>query len=137
MTATQTPAIELTQKTRDLCQSIVDLPNFPQLKERVAAFMADELIKFKFQMVTERGNLLQLKQNAGAELTDEEVNTFNQLREDLMASDVARNFLEAQQEVARIQDQVMRHLTLTFELGRVPSDEDVNDGCCSSGCGCH
>jgi hypothetical protein len=28
-------------------------------------------------------------------------------------------------------------VTKTFELGRVPSEEDLQEGSCGHGCGCH
>ncbi|HEY6169949.1 MAG TPA: YlbF family regulator [Verrucomicrobiae bacterium] len=137
MTATD-QATDLTQKTRDLCQAIVDLPNFSELKQRIDAFMADELVKFQFQMVSDRGSLLQMKQNSAAMINDEEIAEFNKLRDELMANPIAKNFLEAQNEVARIQESVNKYLSKTFELGRTPTAEDLDDGsCCSSGCGCH
>lgn len=137
MTATE-QATDLTQKTRDLCQAIVDLPNFNELKQRIDAFMADELVKFQFQMVSDRGNLLQMKQNSAAMINDDEITEFNKMRDELMANPVAKNFLEAQNEVARIQESVNKYLSKTFELGRAPTAEDLDDGsCCSSGCGCH
>src|SRR5689334_12109038 len=85
-------APDLSQKTRELCQAIVDLPNFAEIKERVDAFMGDELIKFKFQMVNQRGELLQTKQNGGVPISDDEIAAFNQMRDELMESPVARNF---------------------------------------------
>ena len=137
MTATQ-QAPDLTQKTRDLCQAIVDLPNFTELKQSIDAFMADELVKFQFQMVSDRGNLLQMKQNSAAMIKDEEIAEFNKLRDELLANPVAKNFIDAQNEVARIQESVNKFLSKTFELGRAPSAADLDDGsCCSSGCGCH
>ena len=131
-------APDLTQKTRELCQAIVELPNFTEIKQSVDAFMADELIKFKFQMVTQKSEILQAKQNSGAPISNDEIMAFQQIRDELMENPVAKNFLDAQQQLAQIQDSVVRHMTKTFELGRLPSAEDMDDGsCCSSGCGCH
>lgn len=137
MSATQT-APDLAQKTAELCQSIVDQPNFADLKKSVDAFMADELTKFKFQMVMQKSEILQAKQQAGQPISNDEIVAFQQIRDELMGNDVAKNFLDAQQEMTRIQDQVIKYLGKTFELGRVPSAEDLDDGsCCDSGCGCH
>lgn len=129
---------QLTAKTKELCQAIVELPGFGTIKERVDAFLADELVKYQFQMVSERGNLLQMKQNSARPIEAEEINEFNKMRDDLLANPIAKNFIEAQNEMARIQEAVNKYLTKTFELGRLPSEEDLSDGsCCDSGCGCH
>jgi len=58
------------------------------------------------------------------------------LRQGFFGNAVATEFLEAQQEVGKLQDLVTQHLNKTFELGRVPAPEDF-DTCCDSGCGCH
>ncbi len=129
---------QLTAKTKELCQAIVELPSFGTIKERVDAFLADELVKFQFQMVSERGNILQMKQNSARPIDDVEITEFNKMRDDLLANPIAKNFIDAQNEMARIQEAVNKYLTKTFELGRLPTDEDLNDGsCCDSGCGCH
>lgn len=137
----QTPTANETQlntKTKELCQAIVELPGFGMIKERVDAFLADELVKYQFQMVSERGNLLQMKQNSARPIEQEEILEFNKMRDDLLANPIAKNFIEAQNEMARIQESVNKLLTKTFELGRLPTEEDLNDGsCCDSGCGCH
>src|SRR6266705_3251926 len=105
---------ELTQKTKDLCQAIVELPSFATVKERVDAFMSDELLKFQFQMVSDKGNLLQLKQNSAAPINEAEIVEFQKMRDDLLANPVAKNFIEAQNEMARIQESVNRYLSKTF-----------------------
>ena len=137
----QTPSdtdTQLTAKTRELCQAIIELPNFAQIKQGVDAFLADELVKYQFQMVSERGNLLQMKQNSSRPIDETEITEFNKMRDDLLVNPVAKNFIEAQNEMARIQESVTKLLGKTFELGRLPTDEDMNDGsCCDSGCGCH
>ena len=70
--------------------------------------MADELLKFKFQMVNERSNLLQMKQQSGGEITNEEIAAFEVLRDEFLANEVAKNFLEAQQQMSKMQDQILR-----------------------------
>ncbi len=135
-----TPTLpDVAEKARELCQAIVDQPNFTEVKQRIDAFMADELIKFKFQMVMQKSEILQAKQSQGAPISADEITAFQTMRDELMANDIAKNFLDAQQEMTRIQDQVMRFVQKTYELGRVPSAEDLDDGSCcsSSGCGCH
>jgi hypothetical protein len=125
-------------KTRELCAALVAQPDFAEIKRRLDAFLSDELLKFKFQMVNERGNLLMMKHNAAAPVSNEEYLAFQQLREEFLANPVAREFIEAQEAISQFQNSVQNFFNKTFELGRLPTDEDLNDGsCCSSGCGCH
>ena len=125
------------QKTRDLCQSIIEQPEFRQIRQRVEAFMADQTVKDLYQRVVEKGDALQQKQQFGVPMDNAEVAAFEQDREQLLNSAVAREFLEAQQQMHQIQESVMQYVGKTFELGRVPMDEDFSSGGCGSSCGCH
>ena len=124
-------------KTRELCQAILDRPDFPELRRKMDAFMNDEAVKFQYQMLNDRGALLQQKQAMGAAITDEEVAQFEALREGFMKNPVATQFLDAQQELQKVLESVTQHVHKTFELGRLPTEEDFSGSCCSSGCGCH
>jgi cell fate (sporulation/competence/biofilm development) regulator YlbF (YheA/YmcA/DUF963 family) len=135
-TAVETPAVE--EKIRELCQSILDRPDFTDLRRRIDAFMIDEKAKYEYQMLNDSGALLQQKQQHGVQISDEEIGRFEALRDSFMGNPVATEFMTAQQEVSRLQDNILKHVQKTFELGRVPTVEDMNDGsCCSDhGCGC-
>ena len=135
-TAVETPAVE--EKIRDLCQSILDRPDFTDLRRRIDAFMIDEKAKYEYQMLNDSGALLQQKQQHGVQISEEEIGRFEALRDSFMGNPVATEFMTAQQEVSRMQDSILKHVQKTFELGRVPTVEDMNDGsCCSDhGCGC-
>lgn len=135
-TAVETPAVE--EKIRELCQSILDRPDFTDLRRRIDAFMIDEKAKYEYQMLNDSGALLQQKQQHGVQISEEEIGRFEALRDSFMGNPVATEFMTAQQEVSRMQDNILKHVQKTFELGRVPTVEDMNDGsCCSDhGCGC-
>jgi cell fate (sporulation/competence/biofilm development) regulator YlbF (YheA/YmcA/DUF963 family) len=135
-TAVETPAVE--EKIRDLCQSILDRPDFTDLRRRIDAFMIDEKAKYEYQMLNDSGALLQQKQQHGVQISEEEIGRFEALRDSFMGNPVATEFMTAQQEVSRLQDNILKHVQKTFELGRVPTVEDMNDGsCCNNhGCGC-
>ena len=87
-------------------------------------------------MLNDRGAMLQQKQAMGAAITDEEIAQFEALRDGFMKNPVATEFLDAQQQLQKLQDSILQHVQKTLELGRVPQPEDF-DTCCSSGCGCH
>ncbi len=124
----------ITQKAQELCQAIVEQPDFLELKQKLDAFLADELLKFDYQQVNGLGELLQMKQSQGLELPQDEVAKFEALREKLLNDPVAQGFLEAQQQLQQLHEVVNRFLEKTFELGRRPEYEDVH-GC--GDCGCH
>jgi cell fate (sporulation/competence/biofilm development) regulator YlbF (YheA/YmcA/DUF963 family) len=125
-------------KTRDLCAAIVAQPDFAEIKRRIDLFLADELLKFKFQMVNEKGNMLMMKTQSGQPVGNEEFVGFQALRDELFANPVAREFMEAQDAISQFQTNVQNFFNKTFELGRLPTAEDLDDGsCCDTGCGCH
>ena len=125
------------QKTRELCQTIIEQPEFIQIRERIDAFMGDDTAKTQYQALMEKGDALQQKQQMGMPVDNNEIAEFEKNRESLLNNPVAANFLTAQQQMHKIQESVMQYVSKTFELGRVPEPEDFPAESCGSGCGCH
>ena len=123
-------------KTRELCETIIGQPEFRAIRQRLDTFMADDAAKSQYQLVVEKGDALQQKQQSGAPLDNNEILEFERNRESLLGNPVARDFLDAQQQMHQIQESVMQYVSKTFELGRVPGIEDFQSGDCGSGCGC-
>ncbi len=124
------------QKTRELCQTILDRPDFPSLRRQVDAFMADESIKVQYQELSDCGARLQHRQQTGMPLDMAEIADFEKRREAFLNSPVAQGFLEAQQAMQSVQESVSQFVAKTFELGRMPEQEDFENGCCGHSCGC-
>src|SRR6266446_2627868 len=122
------------QKTRELCQAILDRPDFPMIRRQVDAFLADESIKTQYQELSDRGAMLQHKQQTGMPLDMAEIADFEKRREAFLGSPVAQGFLAAQQAMQTVQESVSQYVTKTFELGRMPEQEDFDS--CGHGCGC-
>ena len=123
--------------TNHLCEAIVSQEGFVELYKKIDTFINDEKLKYEYSMLNERGALLQQKQQAGGEISDEEIAGFEKLRDEFMANPVATQFLEAQEEVQQVQDRIHQVIAKTFEVGRVPQSEDFDF--CSDGfgnCGC-
>jgi cell fate (sporulation/competence/biofilm development) regulator YlbF (YheA/YmcA/DUF963 family) len=114
----------------------VEQPEFRQIRERIDMFMNDELAKSQYQEVMEKGDALQHKQHSGQPMDNAEIAAFEKSRDSLMNNPVAREFLDAQQQMHKIQESVMQYVGKTFELGRVPSAEDFSSGDCGPTCGC-
>jgi cell fate (sporulation/competence/biofilm development) regulator YlbF (YheA/YmcA/DUF963 family) len=134
MSMTTTEA-NITQKIRELCQSILDQPEFQNLRRDIDAFMADEKAQNQYQILATKGDLLQQKQHMGLQLEKEEIAEFQRDREALFNNPVARVFLDAQQQLQKVQESVNQYLGKTFETGRVPEPDEISSGC-GSGCGC-
>ncbi len=125
-------------KTLELCQTILEEPNFQEHRKRIDAFMADQDAKAQYQTVVEKGEALNHKQQMGQSLSDEEIQDFEQHRQALDENPVTRDFLQAQREMQQVQQSINQYLSKTFELGRLPTQDDLSGGCCGeSGCGCH
>jgi len=122
-------------KTRELCQAIIDQPDFRTMRQQVDAFMADESIKAQYQELSDCGALLEHKQQTGMPLDMKEIADFERRREAFLSQPVAQGFLAAQQALHNVQESVSQYVAKTFELGRVPQKEDFDS--CGHGCGCH
>jgi cell fate (sporulation/competence/biofilm development) regulator YlbF (YheA/YmcA/DUF963 family) len=127
----------IVQKTKELCQSILEHPDFQNVRRNIDAFMADDRAKQEYQSLVERSEELNHKQHQGVKLSDQEINDFQSQRERVVNNPLAANFIRAQQEMHGIQESVNKYLSKTLELGRVPTDDEMDSGSCGEGCGCH
>src|ERR1700682_6085129 len=87
------------QKTKELCQAILDQPNMPSIRQRIDAFMGDEKTRAQYDGLMAKGQELQQKQQMSLPLTGEEISAFEQSRDALLKNPVARGFLDAQEEI--------------------------------------
>lgn len=134
---TTTEESVIVQKTRELCQTILDQPQYQTIRQQIESFMGNDEVKLQYQLLNERGEYLRHKQQQGLQLTDDEISEFEQQREGFLNNPVARGFLDAQHEMHQVQESVGQYVSKTFELGRVPGPEDFDSGSCGHGCGCH
>ena len=133
-TLEETPVM---QKTRELCQTILEQPDMQSIRQRIDTFMADDGARTQYDGVMEKGHALQQKQQLSVPLSGEEVADFEKDRDALLNNPVARNFLDAQEELHQVQHSVQQYVSKTLELGRLPSEEDLRGGGCGNGgCGC-
>ncbi|MSU63429.1 MAG: YlbF family regulator [Pedosphaera sp.] len=124
------------EKTRELCQTIMDQPEFREIRERIETFMNDESAKAQYQSLSERGEHLQHNQTQGVKLSDEEIADFERQRSEFFGNTVSRGFMDAQQAMHKMQETVGQYVSKTYELGRVPEAEDFDSGDCGPSCGC-
>jgi len=138
------PTIEdnlVSQKTRELCQVILDQPDVRAMRKSIETFMADDRARTQYETLMEKGQALHEKQHSGETLTQPEIEAFDKLRDEFIKNPVARGFLDAQDDMRKLQQSVTKLVSKTFELGRVPTESELEaEGCCGGGgggCGCH
>ncbi len=124
------------QKTRELCQAILEQPGFVTLRKQMDTFFSDAPTQNHYQQVVAKGEKLQQKQQMGLALTDDEVRDFESDRDALVSNPVARAYLEAQQQMHHLEHSVGKYVAKTLELGRLPTEQEMADGC-GGGCSCH
>jgi cell fate (sporulation/competence/biofilm development) regulator YlbF (YheA/YmcA/DUF963 family) len=141
MTATLESSV--LEKTLELCAEIVADPEVNRLQENVERFLNDDAARTQYQSVHERGEELHQKQHAGIKLSSSEIKEFEAARDALFSNQVASDFMEAQEELSKLQKKISKYVNLTLELGRVPTEQDIAEasggGCCGGGgggCGC-
>ena len=127
---------EITQKTKELCQVILDHPSTRAALARIETFLADAKSREHYEGVMAKGQELQQKQQRSVTLTSKEISDFEKDRDALLRNPVARAFLDAQEELHQVQASVSQYVSKTLELGRVPEESDLESGGCGHGCGC-
>ncbi|HEV7926465.1 MAG TPA: YlbF family regulator [Verrucomicrobiae bacterium] len=125
------------QKTLELCETIVNQPQFQSIRQRVETFMADSRAQQQYHSLNEKGRALHERQHEGMPLDAREIAAFDSERDAFLSNPVAKGFIDAQEEMHELQQGVQQMVTKTFELGRIPSEEDLQEGSCGHGCGCH
>ena len=131
-------------KTKELCAQIAADEQFVKLQADVERFLADDVAKLQYQSVHEKGEELHHKQHAGVELGAAEVKAFEDARDSLFDNKIAADFMDAQRTLEALQKQISQYITMTMELGRIPTDDELENansgGCCGGGggggCGC-
>lgn len=124
------------EKTRELCQTIVDQPEMASIRNRIDAFLSDAGARGQYESVMSKGNALHEKQHNGHPLDETEIADFEKHRDELLKNPAARGFLDAQEELHDMQHSVQRHISKTFQLGRLPTEAELEEGSCGHGCGC-
>ncbi len=129
---------KIEEKTKELCQTIVEQPELVSIRKRIDTFLADDGARGQYEAVMSKGQALQEKQSRSQPLEGAEIADFEKHRDALLSNTVARGFLDAQEELHAIQHSIQKHISKTLELGRVPGAADFEEeGSCGHGCGCH
>src|SRR3954447_22407172 len=111
---TQTEETVVIQKTKELCQAILDQPEVKSMRQRIETFMADDKARGQYDALMVKGQTLQQKQQSGVPLDGAEVTDFEQLRETFLNNPVARGFLDAQEDMQKMQQSVIQYVSKSF-----------------------
>ena len=125
----------ITQKTKELCQAILDQPNLRTARQAIETFINNDSAKAQYESLMSKGQALQQKQQRSQQLSQEEISAFEADREALLNNPIARGFLDAQQELHEVHETINTFVSKTLELGRIPAESDL-EGSCGHGCGC-
>ena len=128
---------KIEQKTQELCQAIVEQIQTAGLRNRIDTFLADSGARGQYETLMSKGQMLQEKQHQGQPLEPAEVSAFEKDREALLKNPVATALLDAQEEMHELQHSIQKVVAKTIELGRLPVADDLAEGSCGHGCGCH
>jgi cell fate (sporulation/competence/biofilm development) regulator YlbF (YheA/YmcA/DUF963 family) len=134
---TQTDENTITKKTKELCHAIVTQPEMISIRKRIDTFLSDTGARGQYETVASKGQALHEKQQNGQPLESAEISDFEKHRDSLLQNPVARGFLDAREELHKIQHSIQNYISKTLELGRVPTEADLDEGSCGDGCGCH
>ena len=77
------------QKTRELCESILQDPGYQGLRRKIDTFLADESAKQLYRNLAEKGEHMQHKQQQGVRLSQEEIAAYEKERDALVANPIA------------------------------------------------
>lgn len=124
-------------KTNELCEAILEQIQSNGIRQRIETFLADASARGQYESLMNKGQALQEKQHNGQTLDPVEISSFEKDRDALLRNPVATGFLDAQEEMHDLQHTVQKYVTKTIELGRIPSADDLSEGSCGHGCGCH
>ena len=127
----------IARKTKELCAAIVAQPEIISIRKRIDSFLSDPGARSQYELVASKGQALHDKQHGGQALGNAEISDFEKHRDSLLQNPVARDFLDAREKLHEIQHSIQQYISKTLELGRVPSETDLEDHSCGDGCGCH
>ncbi len=123
------------EKLKALCQTILDDEELKKVFGAIDTFMTNEEAKDLFTEMQESFEELNMKQQAGLQLTAGEVEAYNKKRDAMLGNPIAKTFLEAREQMENVQSTIHTWVGMTFELGRMPTQHDIEHAGCGD-CGC-
>lgn len=130
----ETPVI---RKTKELCQTILDQPSYQEIRRVIVQFLSNESLRSQYEELCDLQDRLHEKHESGQEITVEELAEFESIEQDFLSNPLAQDFINAQRAMHKVEQTVAAYVRKTFELGRLPTEDDFSGGGCGPSCGCH
>ena len=132
---------ELVKLTTDLANAFAASQKVVSARARIGLFYQNPAATDLFRKVNEYGEKLRNKHMEGMPPSEEEIATFDRLRQDVVENPICKGFLEARQELDELLSTVNQYLCIAIDKGAAPTDEEVADSMsqqvsCSCGGGC-
>ncbi|MDF1754349.1 MAG: YlbF family regulator [Verrucomicrobiales bacterium] len=136
-TTTETAVVTLEDKTRELCQFILEDPKFAAASGSIDAFQEDKEAQSVYRDWQQKASELHALHHQGKEPEQSDIVEMERLKEIVLDNAVAADFVEAEDAVNEMFSTVMKLVQKTLQNGSVPTEEEMNECCNSGGCGCH
>ena len=135
--AVLSPNSAILDKTRELCSLILQSGEYTENVGKIEAFFDDEEAQASYREFMQLGETLHQKQHEGS-ITEEDIAGYEKKLSELKENPIAASFMEAEETLNGMVQQISKHVGKTLELGRLPKPEDLESGgCCGGGgCGC-
>lgn len=127
-------------KTKELCQTILDQSAYQEMRHTIEEFLSNATVRAQYNHLCNLQEALQHKHGHGEEITESDMIEFQREEAAFLDNPVAQGFINAQRAMQKIEATVSAYIRKTFELGRLPAEDEVSTGGCGCGgsgsCGC-
>ncbi len=116
---------ELAESTASLAAKFISHQRVVSAKARIGLFYQNPTATELFRKVSDFGEKLRTKSEAGIKPSEQEFSQFDELRRDVINNPLCKGFLEAREELDSMLRAVNQYLCLAIEKGEVPPAEEV------------
>lgn len=129
----------LDAKIIELCAAITEDETVKVARQSAESFLTNEEAMGLYREVMNLGRSLETRHRQGEKISDEDIETFEDLQATADSNPLIQGFNEAQNVLQGIAGRVSAFVTKTLEKGSVPSADEIGSGGggCGEGCGCH
>lgn len=123
-------------KMEELCGAMLEQGAFKELRQSIDRFAEDEHSVQQYERFMEIHQHLQQKEQQDLDLTQEELDHYEQEELALYDNEVIRKFMYAQREFSQLHQMIGHYFTKTVELNRLPAPDELKKGSCGCGGSC-
>lgn len=131
-TTTTEGVTSLEDKARELCQFILESPDYLAAQGKIDIFDEDTGAQQLYQGWRETEMELHGKHQEGKEISDAEISDLETKRDAAMENSTVADFAEAEGSLNQMFSTVVKIVQKSLQEGSVPTDEELAE-CCGSG----